>query len=308
MAKPSITKRLTKGAALNYTELDNNFQNLADATLSIKAGTAGTTITADLNGTITLVAGTNITLTGNNTTKEITIDATGGSGSPAGSNTQLQFNNSGSFGASSNLTWNGTDLSATNIVVTNSSGDEGGEIRLAKPITNTSISTSVTFDVYQNKVRIFETGGSNRGGYFDISALSAGVGTNLASGGTPTNLAISTYNASYSSGLSVSLDNLIFGIVISGGVPSIYLKAVSTSTTVETTSLLYNPGSTCFISAPASGYSVTTGGNSIIGSLSNTTGCAMTFDLMDHGGHLYRAGAFKTQSPNCASIYLERII
>ena len=31
-------------------------------------------------------------------------------GSPAGSNTQVQFNNSGSFGASANFTWDGTDV------------------------------------------------------------------------------------------------------------------------------------------------------------------------------------------------------
>ena len=36
-----------------------------------------------------------------------------GGGSAAGSNTQVQFNNSGAFGASSALTWDGTTLSAT---------------------------------------------------------------------------------------------------------------------------------------------------------------------------------------------------
>jgi len=40
------------------------------------------------------------------------VDATagGGGGSPGGSNTQVQFNNSGSFGGSSNLTFDGTNL------------------------------------------------------------------------------------------------------------------------------------------------------------------------------------------------------
>jgi len=36
-----------------------------------------------------------------------------GGGSAAGSDTQVQFNNSGAFGASSNLTWNGTTLTST---------------------------------------------------------------------------------------------------------------------------------------------------------------------------------------------------
>jgi len=42
----------------------------------------------------------------------------GGAGIVAGSNTQIQFNNSGVFGASANLTWNGTSLSATQIDIT----------------------------------------------------------------------------------------------------------------------------------------------------------------------------------------------
>ena len=79
MTKPSITKRAVKAAALTYAELDQNFQNLADATLTITAGTGGTAVTADLNGNITLVAGTNVTITGNNTAKTITISSSGGS-------------------------------------------------------------------------------------------------------------------------------------------------------------------------------------------------------------------------------------
>ena len=79
MAKPAITKRAVKAAALTYAELDTNFQNLADATLTVTGGS--TAVTADLNGNITLVAGTNVTITGNNTTKQITINSTaGGSG------------------------------------------------------------------------------------------------------------------------------------------------------------------------------------------------------------------------------------
>ena len=42
----------------------------------------------------------------------------GGAGVAAGSNTQVQFNNSGAFGASSALTWNGTVFSATGYTAT----------------------------------------------------------------------------------------------------------------------------------------------------------------------------------------------
>jgi hypothetical protein len=79
MAKPTIVRRLVKGTHLTFTELDANFQNLQDATVSLRAGSAGVTVNSDLNGTITLVAGSNITLTGDNTAKTISIAATGGS-------------------------------------------------------------------------------------------------------------------------------------------------------------------------------------------------------------------------------------
>ena len=78
MTKPAITKRTTKGSPLTYSELDTNFDNLKDATVTLRAGTGGTNVVSDLNGTITLVAGSGISLAGNNTGKTITITNTGG--------------------------------------------------------------------------------------------------------------------------------------------------------------------------------------------------------------------------------------
>jgi hypothetical protein len=60
------------------------------------------------------------------------------------------------------------------------SGDEGGEIFLNKPVTNTSINTGVTIDIYQNRLRIFESGGSARGAYIDLTTQTAGVSTNIS--------------------------------------------------------------------------------------------------------------------------------
>ena len=65
-----------------------------------------------------------------------------------------------------------------------SSGDEGGEIFLNKSATNTTINGGVTVDVWQNRLRFFEQGGTARGAYIDITAASAGVGTNLLAGNT----------------------------------------------------------------------------------------------------------------------------
>jgi hypothetical protein len=62
-------------------------------------------------------------------------------------------------------------------------GDEGGEIFLNVPATNTTLATGVTIDINQNKLRFFEQGGGNRGYYLDISSGSASVGTNLKPAG-----------------------------------------------------------------------------------------------------------------------------
>jgi hypothetical protein len=60
------------------------------------------------------------------------------------------------------------------------SGDEGGEIFLNKAVTNTSINTGVTIDIFQNRLRIFESGGSARGCYIDLTTQTAGVTTNIS--------------------------------------------------------------------------------------------------------------------------------
>lgn len=65
-----------------------------------------------------------------------------------------------------------------------SASDEGGEIFLNKPQTNTSIGgTGINIDIYQNKIRFFENGGTNRGVYIDITSAGDGVSSNLLSGG-----------------------------------------------------------------------------------------------------------------------------
>lgn len=80
MAKPTIVTRAGKGSALTWTEGDTNLTNLRDATIAIKAGTGGTDVVSDLNGTVTLVAGTNISLSGDNTAKTVTINSTASGG------------------------------------------------------------------------------------------------------------------------------------------------------------------------------------------------------------------------------------
>lgn len=111
--------------------------------------------------------------------------ATGATGPVAGSANQIVYKDgTNTATGSANLTFDGTNLSVNGVLKsTVSAGDEGGEIFLAKPQTNSTIGgTGVTVDIYQNKLRIFEQGGTNRGAYLDLTAQAAGVGTALGAG------------------------------------------------------------------------------------------------------------------------------
>ena len=80
------------------------------------------------------------------------------------------------------MTFDGSDLSVIGKLQSKyTSGDEGGEFFLNKSETNTTLNTGVTVDVWQNRLRFFEQGGTARGAFIDISTMQAGVGTNLAS-------------------------------------------------------------------------------------------------------------------------------
>lgn len=74
-------------------------------------------------------------------------------------------------------------VSGLEITSTQSSGDEGGQLNLAKPATNSTLGGNIIVDIYQNRFRIFENGGTNRGAFIDLTSCNASVGTNLLSGG-----------------------------------------------------------------------------------------------------------------------------
>jgi hypothetical protein len=77
----------------------------------------------------------------------------------------------------------------SNPTFTTIGGDEGGQINLGAAATNTTLSGPIALDINQNRLRFFESGGTNRGYYLDISAGAAGVGTNLGSSGGMTLIA-----------------------------------------------------------------------------------------------------------------------
>lgn len=91
------------------------------------------------------------------------------------------------------------DLATTGKLSVNASaGDEGGEIFLNKPVSNTAINTGVSIDIYQNKLRFWESGGTNRGYYVDITSGASSAGTSLTGGST------GAMNASFTNGTKQS--------------------------------------------------------------------------------------------------------
>ncbi len=74
------------------------------------------------------------------------------------------------------------------LYIGSSSGNEGGEIRLALPANTGLGGNGVSIDVYQNKLRIFENGGNARGVYIDLASANSDVGTDLLGSGGGTTL------------------------------------------------------------------------------------------------------------------------
>jgi hypothetical protein len=145
----------------------------------------------------------------------------------------ITANGNGTLNAEGNLTFNGQTLSVLYGV-----GDEGGEILLGKPATNTTLTGSgVTLDVFQNRLRFFEQGGNARGYYLDITAGGAGASTNLASGGgtvTQVNTAGTVNGITLTGGPITGAGTITLGGTLSGITPS---QLATSSVMIGTTNI-----------------------------------------------------------------------
>jgi len=122
----------------------------------------------------------------------------------------LATTGSNSFNGNQTISGSLTLSGSMNIVTTSAlqigtgSGDEGGEILLAKAITNTSLTGSgITIDSYRDRLRIFEQGGNARGAFLNIASQSAGVASEIVTSTSVNNIQTIT-SASYAAITPVS--------------------------------------------------------------------------------------------------------
>jgi hypothetical protein len=155
----------------------------------------------------------------------------------------------GSFGSNNvsttgNITSN--SLSGSNLFVTYSSGDEGGQISLAQAANSTLDGNTITVDIYQNRFRIFEQGGNARGVYIDL-LQSASSSTTLLN-----NRLTSAFNTTSN---EVTMDSIKVGI---NGSAIPYVKTVSGSATFTWTSVFVKyDGISQYVSSGGGGTGIT---------------------------------------------------
>jgi hypothetical protein len=197
----SGSSQLTSSFDGRYTQT-GSFNTLTASFNSFTASAQSvTTGSNSFNGTQT-ITGSLIITTGSFVASQIVAN-TASLYLTSGSNLYVQNNGLVEITGSLNVSGTATLKGAVNIGT--GSGAEGGEIQLAYAQTgNTTLTGSaIAFDVYGDKIRIFEGGGTNKGAYLNVASQSAGVGSSIVT--SPNLLTMQTItSASYAALTPVS--------------------------------------------------------------------------------------------------------
>lgn len=126
-------------------------------------------------------------------------NASGGGGSPGGSNTQVQFNNSGAFGGSANLTFDGTGITTGNVNVTSSTAPTTGIYQrttassgLTLQNASASGASETAMQVYYGKGNLAASTNSVSNNNYQFFSFGAGTAPDLTMG---TGAALYTFNS-----------------------------------------------------------------------------------------------------------------
>lgn len=159
---------------------------------------------------------------------------------------------------SGSTTSSGNIVALTDLQSMYSVGDEGGQIFLNKPETNTSLNSGVNIDIFRDKLRIFEQGGTNRGVYIDLTTALTNVGSDLLGGINTVSANTSTIHftgntvfGTFSSPLSTNITDNLTGAKLgvtqkiyhnSGSAPTVpagWVLLGSTTYQISTTNIIY---------------------------------------------------------------------
>jgi hypothetical protein len=146
----------------------NTSLNTFTSSLNIWSSSLATTGSNSFNGNQTITGSLNVS-----SIAVVSSSFTANSSSlTLNSGSNLYVQNNGLVEITGSLVASGSTirLMTTTLQIGTGSGDEGGEILLAKSATNNSLTGSgITIDSYQNRLRIFEQGGNARGVYIDLT-------------------------------------------------------------------------------------------------------------------------------------------
>jgi hypothetical protein len=120
--------------------------------------------------------------------------------------------NTSSFATTGSNTFVGNQIVSGTLNIATNSGDEGGEIQLGKAVTNTTIAgNSVIVDVFRDRVRIFEDGGSNRGAFLNVVSQSASVSSEIVT--SPNIFSIQTISSASYTALTPPVSGTLYIII-----------------------------------------------------------------------------------------------